>query len=260
MAFISSGTENYAFVIESKELSQALKNSLIFSGKYRKSTPRRFYKSSYGSFNNRRTVLCYTRFMNTRIFIDTEYAYQGMSNTSGRPNIKEVLCEILQIGAAKINMDTGEIIDTFTTLIKPKHLNPIPEFFFTLTGIDPKDLAGDTAPDFLNAIQNLKEFIGTSEPVWVFKGDWIVLSRCAKEIHNYDLPFQEFELVEPRLAAWGLTREQFEEKGLEYCSGNLGKFLEIDNTFETSNKSAHDATFDAVSMAKAVWFLEKNSA
>ncbi|MEI8223968.1 MAG: hypothetical protein WCG20_02485 [bacterium] len=61
------------------------------------------------------------------------------------------------------------------------------------------------------------------------------------------------------LEAWGLTREQFEEKGFEYCSGNLGKFLGIDRTLETSHKAAHDATFDAVSMAKAVWFLEKNS-
>ena len=196
--------------------------------------------------------------MNTRIFLDTEYAYKGMSENSGRPDIKNTLCEVLQIGGVKINMDTGEIIKTFTTLIKPEYVIPVPEFFFSLTGISQQNLMSDPTPNFLDSIKALKEFVGDSEPIWVFKGDWIVLSRCAKEIHGIDIPFQEFELVEPKLASWGLTREKFQEKNLEYCSGNLGKFLELNTTLETSGKVAHDAMFDAASMAKAVWFLEKN--
>lgn len=65
--------------------------------------------------------------------------------------------EVIEIGAVKVN-ETGEILDTFTTFVKPDENPVLTDFCKNLTSIQQSDV--DSAPTFQEAIQSFREWIG----------------------------------------------------------------------------------------------------
>ena len=68
--------------------------------------------------------------------------------------------EVIEIGAVKVNED-GEVLDTFTTFVKPDNHLVLTDFCKELTSIQQSDV--DTAPNFPEAIQRFQEWIGKEE-------------------------------------------------------------------------------------------------
>lgn len=65
---------------------------------------------------------------NKRIYIDTEYAYQGMFSEK-RAAKEDDQKEIIQIAAILYNNDTGVEEARMDTLVKPFSLMELPPFF-----------------------------------------------------------------------------------------------------------------------------------
>lgn len=188
------------------------------------------------------------------IAVDTEYipetAVDGLVS-SGRPDVKITYCEIMQIGAAKLD-EHGNEIETLNLTIKPSFISHIPEWLSIMTGMtEEKREKGVTLEE---GVKRLNDFIGDDKSVWTFSGDWYVLSNSAKK-HNIVLPFSEFQLVKPKLLEWGVTEKDFKDKGFkELCSGDLHKVLGIELP-DSGETDTHNATHDARSLVYSIFYL-----
>ncbi|CAB4337782.1 unannotated protein [freshwater metagenome] len=91
---------------------------------------------------------------------------------------------ITEIGAVKIR--SGEVIDTFSTLVNPGH--PIPPYITTLTGID--DALVNDCPPIEHVIEDLLEFLGPIDNVFVAQNAPFDLSfiKAALSLHGYQWP------------------------------------------------------------------------
>lgn len=185
------------------------------------------------------------------IAIDTEYiaedAVQGKI-PGVRPDVRTTYCGVIQIGAIKLD-EEGNEVDTLNLLIKPSFIETMPEWLVTLTRITEEQRKEGIS--FKEAIELLVRFIGNDTNIWVFAGDGFVFSNAIKR-HDMHVVLPEFKLVKPKLEEWGLVEARFREKGLEVCSGNLYKVLDIDLP---ADGNAHNALHDARSMAYSVFRL-----
>jgi DNA polymerase III epsilon subunit family exonuclease len=91
---------------------------------------------------------------------------------------------ITEIGAVKIR--SGEVIDTFSTLVNPGH--PIPSYITTLTGID--DALVNDCPPIEHVLEDLLKFLGPIENVFVAQNAPFDLSfiKAALSLHGYQWP------------------------------------------------------------------------
>ncbi len=192
------------------------------------------------------------------IGIDHEYipenATQG-DTPGGRPDVHEVYCEVMQMGACKLDGGGNEIAVLSQTVSAHK-IHIIPPWLSRMTGMTAEKRERDGIP-FPDALSMLAKFVGDSRP-WTFNGDWFVLQRNA-EVHGIRLPFpQPFYRVKHRLEEWGVTLDDYKRFGfLEMSSGNLYKVLGIELP-EIEGVGAHDAAHDARSLAHSVYQLQKN--
>jgi DNA polymerase III epsilon subunit-like protein len=187
------------------------------------------------------------------IAIDTEYISEKAVDgpvPGNRPDVTTTYCEIMQIGAAKLD-GRGNEVSTLSLTIRPSFISHIPEWLSKMTGMtEGKRQKGITLQE---GIRQLNDFIGGEKFVWTFSGDWHVFSNSAKK-HDFVLPFSEFQLVEPQLAGWGVTEKNFKEKGFEeICSGDLHKVLGLQ--LSDVGTTTHDATYDARSLVHSVFYL-----
>lgn len=68
--------------------------------------------------------------------------------------------EIIEIGAVKVNLESGETLEEFATFIKPYNYKKIPKKTIEITGITDKDV--ENAPLVTAVIADLYDFIGDS--------------------------------------------------------------------------------------------------
>ncbi|XKT74233.1 MAG: exonuclease domain-containing protein [Patescibacteria group bacterium UBA2163] len=190
------------------------------------------------------------------IAIDTEYIPETASEDvipSQRPDVTKVYCEIIQIGAVRLN-EEGKETEALNITVSPSFIFSLPKWLKDMTGMtDEKRQQGIS---FKDAIQKLNDFIGEDKNIWTFNGDWFVFIKNAEK-HNVELPFSKFKRVLPKLQEWGVTLEGFQNIGSkEVCSGDLYKVLGI-KLPNIEGVGTHDATHDARSLAHSVYFLEK---
>ena len=81
-----------------------------------------------------------------------------LETSGGAPHLGAAITEI---GAVKVK--GGEVIDTFSTLVNPRH--PIPSFITSLTGID--DALVYDAPPIEAVLPDLFHFLGDEETIFV---------------------------------------------------------------------------------------------
>lgn len=193
------------------------------------------------------------------IAIDCEYipenAPQG-DNPGIRPDVEKVYCEVIQIGACKID-DSGNEIQTLNITIKPNLIPHIPPWLIKMTGMtDQKRLIG---LNFADGLKQLKDFVGDDNDVWTFNGDWWVLEGNAKKL-NVDFPFQvPFKRLKPQLENFNIRIDDFKAKGLnEISSGGLYKVLNI-KLPEIEGVGVHDAAHDARSLGFSIYKLKHTS-
>jgi DNA polymerase III alpha subunit (gram-positive type) len=189
------------------------------------------------------------------IAIDTEYiAEDSLSGeTPGpRPNVEAVYCEIMQIGACKLDND-GKEIGTLNITVKAHRIPMIPRWLVTMTGMTEEKRA--EGKDFKDALAALLAFVGDDTDIWTFNGDWFVLQGNIKS-HQLINPFpNQFKRTKPQLAELGVTSEMFESIGSkEMNSGNLYKVLNIE-LLHIEGVGAHDACHDARSLAYSMYHL-----
>ena len=189
------------------------------------------------------------------IGIDHEYipetAPQG--DTPGeRPDVQNVYCEIMQMGACKLDR-AGREVGVLNLTVRAHRIITIPRWLTKMTGMtEDKRAQGVSFPE---ALQRLVAFVGDDTEVWTFNGDWWVLEGNAKA-HGIALPFKKpFARLKPLLPEKGITLEQFKAKGFsEVCSGGMYSVLGIELP-AIAGVGAHDAAHDARSLAYSIHHL-----
>jgi len=187
------------------------------------------------------------------IGIDNEYIAEdtpgGAVAPDSRPDVMETYCEVMQMGACRVDQDGTEVA-IINKLVKPHLIHTIPPWLSDMTGIT-EERRNDEGVHFLQALEELVQLVGT-ERGWTFSGDNVVLAgNCAA--HGVPYPFvQPLLRVKPRLADWGIGIQHYLLRGYsEMNSGHLHKVLGIELPSITG-VGAHDACHDARSVAHSI--------
>ena len=157
-----------------------------------------------------------------------------LETSGGAPHLGAAITEI---GAVKVQ--GGEVLDTFSTLVNPRH--PIPAFITELTGID-DGLVFD-APPIEDVLPDLFHFLGDDSTVFVAQNAPFDLSflKFAARAHGHQWP--NFRVLDTAiLARRALTRD-------EAPNCKLGTLAQIFGTEVTPNHRALDdakATVDVL--------------
>lgn len=178
----------------------------------------------------------------TRVYIDLEYCYPGMTETSGRPTDSDKR-QVVQIAAIVFD-DAGNVeTDTYNQIVVPKYTNPLPSFFTELTGIT-QEQVDEMGVEFEHALKGLVVFC-RNRPIYTFHKDWEVLRQnCSYD--GLPFPFRDrpFYQVKELLPEWGIDPDA-------YSSGTLFRAAGLD-----MQGHVHDALHDVRSMAAAVHHFE----
>jgi DNA polymerase III epsilon subunit family exonuclease len=157
-----------------------------------------------------------------------------LETSGGAPHLGAAITEI---GAVKVQ--GGVVIDTFSTLVNPRH--PIPPFITELTGID--DALVYDAPPIEAVLPDLFHFLGDEETVFVAQNAPFDLSflKFASRANGHSWP--NFRVLDTAIIARrALSRE-------EAPNCKLGTLAEIFGTEVTPNHRALDdakATVDVL--------------
>lgn len=178
----------------------------------------------------------------TVVFFDTEFtswegAWQANWSLPGQYR------EIVQIGAARFDVDTFKIIDEFVVTAKPVKNPVLSDYFINLTGITNEEVT-ETGLDYLEAMRRFRAYVG-ADPAASYGGDSEVLNENFG-FHNVDDRFDDLNI-----APW------FHEHGAAYGlvpslnSGALAKTLGV----SIDSIQEHNALHDVRSIAGAYTFL-----
>lgn len=184
----------------------------------------------------------FTAHPQTRVFLDLEYCYPGMTLAKGRPGEQERR-KIVQISAIRFDMNSGKEVDRFDVLVKPIFQSKLPRFFVELTGIT-NQMVKSSGVHFKEAITMLCDFC-VDQSVWTFNADWNVLRQNCSYL-SLPFPFanREFIRVKQCLPSWGVDPDK-------YSSGTLHQAAGIE-----MHGHVHNALHDVRSMARAVHAFE----
>jgi DNA polymerase III alpha subunit (gram-positive type) len=180
-----------------------------------------------------------------RIYLDTEYCYPGMTETTGRPTSADKR-QIVQISAIRFSTDEGVEEASFDQLVVPAFEKPVPPFFVELTGITQADIDREGAP-FPEVIVRFRDFCADT-PIWTFEKDQEVIEQNLGYYGMKPMFDKEFVRVADRLKGWGVDRSQ-------YSSGTLYQAVGL-----RMDGHVHNALHDVRSMAAAVRLLEHRAA
>lgn len=180
-----------------------------------------------------------------RVYVDTEYIYEGMFHEKRMPKDTDQR-QIIQIAAVLFDHRKGVETASLDILVKPIFHNMLPDFFIELTKIN-NALIESRAIPFPEALKIFLTFCA-HYPIWTFHKDYDVFLQ---NIGFYSIgnPFkQPFTRVKPLL-------KQFDIDPDAYSSGTLHRAVGIHVAGHV-----HDALHDVRSMSQAVHVLEKGLA
>lgn len=177
-----------------------------------------------------------------RIYVDTEYIYEGMFFEKRMPRESDEK-QLIQIAAVLFDCNTGEELESFDILIKPIFHKTLPDFFVELTNITKKEI-DDNAVPFAEAIKKFIEFC-SDYPIWTFNNDYNVFLQNFN-FHSISNPFKKpFTRVKPMLKKFGIDPDK-------YSSGTLYMAAGLD-----LKGHVHNALHDVRSMSQALYVFEK---
>ena len=181
--------------------------------------------------------------MESFVIFDLEFTtWEGCHPDNWNP-AKNQYREIVQIGACKVDAQSGEVIETFETCTQPI-LNPeLSEYFMNLTGVSQSDLT--EAPSIE---QGLRLFAEWTDDLMCFSwgNDFDIVSENI-QLHQLDLPFEPQRFFD--------MRAYFLLHGIpahEYNSGRMYQYFGID-----MDNNEHNALHDVLSVANSFAALQK---
>lgn len=166
-----------------------------------------------------------------------------------RPDVQEVYCEIMQIGACKLDSEGNEI-GLLNLTVRAHTIEIIPPWLEKMTGMTAEKR--NSGFDFIDALEQLVEFVGKDVVPYIFSGDFWVLEGNVKA-QGIEMPFEKpFIRVKPLLENWGITLADYNKQGFEEVnSGNMATVLGL-SLPHIEGVGAHDAAHDARSLAYSV--------
>jgi len=177
-----------------------------------------------------------------KIYVDTEYVYEGMFYEKRMPKESDQK-EIIQIAAVLFDHEKGVEIDSFDILVKPVLNKKFPNFFIELTKIT-EDMVNKKGVSFPIALNKFVKFC-KNYPILTFNNDYNVFLQNLK-FHSINNPFkQPFIRVKPMLKNFGINPNK-------YSSGNLYKAVGLN-----LKGHVHNALHDVRSMSQAIHILEQ---
>jgi DNA polymerase III epsilon subunit family exonuclease len=165
---------------------------------------------------------------------EATFVVLDLETSGGAPHLG---AGITEIGAVKVK--GGEHLETFSTLVNPRH--PIPSYITALTGID--DALVNDAPSIDFVLPDLFQFLGDESTVFVAQNAPFDLSflKAAARLHGH--PWPAFRILDTAiLARRVLTRE-------EAPNCKLGTLAQVFGAEVTPNHRALDdakATVDVL--------------
>lgn len=176
-----------------------------------------------------------------RIYVDTEYMYEGMFHEKRMPRNSDKK-QIIQVAAVLFDHSKGMEMKSLDILVKPIFHDKLPNFFVELTGIN-EDMIRNQAVSFPKA---LKQFVKFCEnySIWTFNNDYNVFLQNLK-FHSIEDPFKyPFTKVKPLLKNFGIDPNK-------YSSGTLYKAVGLN-----LEGRVHYALHDVRSMSQSMHVLE----
>ena len=158
---------------------------------------------------------------------------------------RQLLSEIIEIGAVKIRDRTYEKVDEFSILVKPQMNDRIEHKITSLTGIQYEDVAD--AVSYEEALKSFSDWIGNEEPARIYSWSTSDSAQIQKECQEKQVEVPEnmkdwvdFQKMFPRVT--GIKTER--QLSLEYAAELSG--VDFDES------SAHRALYDARVTAEIV--------
>ena len=148
--------------------------------------------------------------------------------------------EIIEIGAVKVDKE-GQIVDTFTTLVKPAR--PVSEFIRNLTGISNEMLAD--APSIYTALPRFNDFVGDATVIGHNVTFDIAFVQQKAKI------YQDIKFLNPYIDTLTLTRKVY--PGLKSY-----KLQDLIKEYNLKTYAAHRALADVVATQQLYELLKKN--
>lgn len=165
---------------------------------------------------------------------EIRFVVLDLETSGGAPHLGAAITEV---GAVKVK--GGEVLDTFSTLVNPRH--PIPSYITDLTGID--DALVNDAPPIESVLPDLFHFLEDESTVFVAQNAPFDLSFLKFAAREHGHPWPPFRVLDTAiLARKVLTRE-------EAPNCKLGTLAEFFGTEITPNHRALDdakATVDVL--------------
>ncbi len=165
---------------------------------------------------------------------DIRFVVLDLETSGGAPHLGAAITEV---GAVKVK--GGEVLDTFSTLVNPRH--PIPSYITDLTGID--DALVNDAPPIESVLPDLFHFLEDESTVFVAQNAPFDLSFLKYAAREHGHPWPPFRVLDTAiLARKVLTRE-------EAPNCKLGTLAQFFGTEITPNHRALDdakATVDVL--------------
>lgn len=118
------------------------------------------------------------------VVIDLEFA--PVDRDAG---VHDLRCEIIQLGAVRVGM-RGEVLDNFSSFVRPEHVTQLPHAVRELTGIRMSDLVAERAIG--QVLQEFREWVGPKTTRFVAWSD-TDLGQLRSETREKNLPFSEQE-------------------------------------------------------------------
>ncbi len=165
---------------------------------------------------------------------EIRFVVLDLETSGGAPHLGAAITEV---GAVKVK--GGEVLDTFSTLVNPRH--PIPSYITDLTGID--DALVNDAPPIESVLPDLFHFLEDETTVFVAQNAPFDLSFLKYAAREHGHPWPPFRVLDTAiLARKVLTRE-------EAPNCKLGSLAQFFGTEITPNHRALDdakATVDVL--------------
>ena len=152
----------------------------------------------------------------TPIIIDLEWNQP----LKGRSRVEGLADEIIQIGAAKIDLE-GNVLDTFSCIIRPVYYTKLNKDVAELTLLTDEDLAGGIP--FADALDEFRAWCGEDFVFlsWSASDGYVLLRNCQKfeypadwipDIYDAQLMFDDMEMQEGRTWPLNYALYHFQEK------------------------------------------------
>lgn len=175
------------------------------------------------------------------VAVDFEYCVVRDPVEGRRPDVRTEQCEIIQIGAVRLDGD-GKEVASLNVLVSAHSVTQLPAWLQKLINVTDAQRR-EKGVSFADAVAQLRAFCGDAE-VWTFSGDWFVLLGDCKA-HNVVCPFDKpFLRARALLDRMGITQQ--------LSSGELHTVVGLQ---PPAVGAAHDALFDARNLAQAVFRL-----